>query len=152
MKRLLLCLIICSVVPMCPRSSKVDYPVSSHRKMKKRYVVTGVLAAALLGLILFLGLFFGLRSDSGDTHTYKRAAVATDAGQCSIIGRYPLIVLWLLLALTALAQDKTVVSSMSRCSCPAQIISNLPVEREGHNKTWAFTMPDQCYCNFSKTT
>ncbi|KAF1532185.1 Glutathione hydrolase 1 proenzyme, partial [Eudyptula minor] len=55
--------------------------------MKKRYVVTGVLAAALLGLILFLGLFFGLHSDSGDTHTYKRAAVATDAGQCSIIGR-----------------------------------------------------------------
>ncbi|KFO89863.1 Gamma-glutamyltranspeptidase 1, partial [Buceros rhinoceros silvestris] len=54
---------------------------------KKRCVVAGVLAAALLGLILFLGLFFGLRSDSGDTHTYKRAAVATDAGQCSIIGR-----------------------------------------------------------------
>ncbi|KAM9623379.1 glutathione hydrolase 1 proenzyme isoform 1-T2 [Morphnus guianensis] len=72
---------------MCPRSSKVDDPVSSHRKMKKRYVVAGVLTAALLGLILFLGLFFGLRSDSGDTHTYKRAAVATDAGQCSIIGR-----------------------------------------------------------------
>ncbi|NXN33793.1 GGT1 hydrolase, partial [Nycticryphes semicollaris] len=55
--------------------------------MKKRCVVAGILAAALLGLILFLGLFFGLRSDSGDTHTYKRAAVATDAGQCSIIGR-----------------------------------------------------------------
>ncbi|NXS52684.1 GGT1 hydrolase, partial [Brachypteracias leptosomus] len=55
--------------------------------MKKRCVVAGVLTAALLGLILFLGLFFGLRSDSGDTHTYKRAAVATDAGQCSIIGR-----------------------------------------------------------------
>ncbi|XP_035754461.1 glutathione hydrolase 1 proenzyme [Egretta garzetta] len=55
--------------------------------MKKRYVVAGVLTAALLGLILFLGLFFGLRSDSRDTHTYKRAAVATDAGQCSIIGR-----------------------------------------------------------------
>ncbi|XP_010014308.1 PREDICTED: gamma-glutamyltranspeptidase 1 [Nestor notabilis] len=55
--------------------------------MKKCYVVTGVLTAALLGLILFLGLFFGLRSDSGDTHTYKKAAVATDAGQCSIIGR-----------------------------------------------------------------
>ncbi|NXX52784.1 GGT1 hydrolase, partial [Scopus umbretta] len=56
--------------------------------MKKRYVVAGgVLTAALLGLILFLGLFFGLRSDSGDKHTYKRAAVATDAGQCSIIGR-----------------------------------------------------------------
>ncbi|KFV95134.1 Gamma-glutamyltranspeptidase 1, partial [Eurypyga helias] len=54
---------------------------------KKRYVVAGVLTAALLGLILFLGLFFGLRPDSGDTHTYKRAAVATDAGQCSIIGR-----------------------------------------------------------------
>ncbi|KFP07800.1 Gamma-glutamyltranspeptidase 1, partial [Calypte anna] len=54
---------------------------------KKRCVVAGVLAAALLGLILFLGLFFGRGSDSGDTHTYKRAAVATDAGQCSIIGR-----------------------------------------------------------------
>ncbi|XP_061226723.1 glutathione hydrolase 1 proenzyme isoform X3 [Neopsephotus bourkii] len=58
-----------------------------ERKMKKCYVVTGVLTAALLGLILFLGLFFGLPSDSGDTHTYKKAAVATDAGQCSIIGR-----------------------------------------------------------------
>ncbi|NWX69097.1 GGT1 hydrolase, partial [Alca torda] len=55
--------------------------------MKKRCVVAGVLTAVLLGLILFLGLFFGLRSGSGDTHTYKRAAVATDAGQCSIIGR-----------------------------------------------------------------
>ncbi|XP_009685696.1 glutathione hydrolase 1 proenzyme isoform X4 [Struthio camelus] len=56
------------------------------RKMKKHYVV-GALSAALLGLILFLGLFFGLRHDSWDTHIYKRAAVATDAGQCSIIGR-----------------------------------------------------------------
>ncbi|XP_017937479.2 glutathione hydrolase 1 proenzyme isoform X1 [Manacus vitellinus] len=56
-----------------------------QRKMKKRCVVAAVLATALLGLILFLGLFFGLRS--GDTHTYKRAAVATDAGPCSIIGR-----------------------------------------------------------------
>ncbi|NXD67228.1 GGT1 hydrolase, partial [Eolophus roseicapillus] len=55
--------------------------------MKKCYVVTGILTAALLGLILFLSLFFGLPSDSGDTHTYKKAAVATDAGQCSIIGR-----------------------------------------------------------------
>ncbi|NWS67902.1 GGT1 hydrolase, partial [Crotophaga sulcirostris] len=55
--------------------------------MKKRYAVAGVLAAALLGLILFLGLFFGLRREVGEAHTYKRAAVATDAGQCSIIGR-----------------------------------------------------------------
>ncbi|KAM9527083.1 glutathione hydrolase 1 proenzyme isoform 4-T4 [Guaruba guarouba] len=60
---------------------------SCDGKMKKCYVVTGVLTAALLGLILFLGLFFGLPSDSGLTHTYKKAAVATDAGQCSIIGR-----------------------------------------------------------------
>ncbi|XP_061321985.1 glutathione hydrolase 1 proenzyme isoform X1 [Pezoporus flaviventris] len=64
-----------------------DMPLELPRKMKKCYVVTGVLTAALLGLILFLGLFFGLPSDSGDTHTYKKAAVATDAGQCSIIGR-----------------------------------------------------------------
>ncbi|NWV00414.1 GGT1 hydrolase, partial [Upupa epops] len=55
--------------------------------MKRRCVVAGVLTGALLGLILFLGLFFGLRSDSGEKHTYKRAAVATDAGQCSVIGR-----------------------------------------------------------------
>ncbi|NXW61292.1 GGT1 hydrolase, partial [Eurystomus gularis] len=55
--------------------------------MKKHCVVAGVLTAALLGLILFLGLFFGLRPEAGDAHTYKRAAVATDAGQCSIIGR-----------------------------------------------------------------
>jgi len=55
--------------------------------MKRRYVVTGVLTAVLLGLILFLALFFGLRSNSKDTHIYKRAAVATDAGPCSVIGR-----------------------------------------------------------------
>ncbi|XP_041344636.1 glutathione hydrolase 1 proenzyme [Pyrgilauda ruficollis] len=53
--------------------------------MKTRCVVVAVVAVALLGLVLFLGLFFGLRS--GDTHTYSRAAVATDAGPCSIIGR-----------------------------------------------------------------
>ncbi|XP_065548971.1 glutathione hydrolase 1 proenzyme isoform X3 [Lathamus discolor] len=62
-------------------------PLELPRKMKKCYVVTGVLTAALLGFILFLCLFFGLPSDSGYTHTYKKAAVATDAGQCSIIGR-----------------------------------------------------------------
>ncbi|XP_065502424.1 glutathione hydrolase 1 proenzyme [Caloenas nicobarica] len=57
------------------------------RKMKQCYVVTGVLTAALLGLVLFLALFFGLRAGLEDTHIYQRAAVATDAGQCSIIGR-----------------------------------------------------------------
>ncbi|XP_032055277.1 glutathione hydrolase 1 proenzyme isoform X4 [Aythya fuligula] len=67
------------------RGEMVD--MKEDRKMKKRYVVALVLTVVLLGLILFLGLFFGLRSDSEDTHTYKRAAVATDAGQCSIIGR-----------------------------------------------------------------
>ncbi|XP_025930824.1 glutathione hydrolase 1 proenzyme [Apteryx rowi] len=55
--------------------------------MKKHCVVVSALSAALLGLILFLGLFFGLRRDSWETHIYKKAAVATDAGQCSIIGR-----------------------------------------------------------------
>ncbi|XP_059569496.1 glutathione hydrolase 1 proenzyme isoform X2 [Alligator mississippiensis] len=54
--------------------------------MKKRNVVVGVLILLLLGLSLFLGLFFGLRS-AQDGYLYKRAAVATDAGQCSIIGR-----------------------------------------------------------------
>ncbi|XP_050174070.1 glutathione hydrolase 1 proenzyme isoform X1 [Myiozetetes cayanensis] len=87
MKRLHLCLVTCSLVPMCPQGSRADNPVSSHRTMKKSCVVATALAGALLGLILFLGLFFGLRSDTADAHTYKRAAVATDAGQCSIIGR-----------------------------------------------------------------
>ncbi|NWZ83580.1 GGT1 hydrolase, partial [Poecile atricapillus] len=53
--------------------------------MKTRCVVVAVVTVVLLGLILFLGLFFGLRS--GDTHIYRRAAVATDAGPCSIVGR-----------------------------------------------------------------
>ncbi|NWY76193.1 GGT1 hydrolase, partial [Erithacus rubecula] len=53
--------------------------------MKTRCVVVTLVAVALLALALFLGLFFGLRS--GDTHTYRRAAVATDAGPCSIVGR-----------------------------------------------------------------
>ncbi|XP_025974907.2 glutathione hydrolase 1 proenzyme isoform X2 [Dromaius novaehollandiae] len=52
--------------------------------MKKLYVVVGVV---LLGLVLFLGLFFGLRRGFSDTNIYERAAVAADAGQCSIIGR-----------------------------------------------------------------
>uniref|UniRef100_A0A8D0HE13 Glutathione hydrolase n=1 Tax=Sphenodon punctatus TaxID=8508 RepID=A0A8D0HE13_SPHPU len=59
--------------------------------MKKRYLEMGVLTALLLSLALFFGLFFGLRSDpqipAQDAHFYKRAAVASDAGQCSIIGR-----------------------------------------------------------------
>ncbi|NXC80795.1 GGT1 hydrolase, partial [Cercotrichas coryphoeus] len=53
--------------------------------MKTRCVVVTLVAVLLLGLVLFLGLFFGLRS--GDAHTYRRAAVATDAGPCSIVGR-----------------------------------------------------------------
>ncbi|XP_005054842.1 PREDICTED: gamma-glutamyltranspeptidase 1 isoform X2 [Ficedula albicollis] len=53
--------------------------------MKTRCVAVTLVAVVLLGLVLFLGLFFGLRS--GDAHTYRRAAVATDAGPCSIIGR-----------------------------------------------------------------
>ncbi|XP_005054841.1 PREDICTED: gamma-glutamyltranspeptidase 1 isoform X1 [Ficedula albicollis] len=57
----------------------------SSRKMKTRCVAVTLVAVVLLGLVLFLGLFFGLRS--GDAHTYRRAAVATDAGPCSIIGR-----------------------------------------------------------------
>ncbi|XP_058278842.1 glutathione hydrolase 1 proenzyme isoform X1 [Hirundo rustica] len=55
------------------------------RKMKTRCVVVAVVTVALLALVLFLGLFFGLRP--GDAHTYRRAAVATDAGPCSIVGR-----------------------------------------------------------------
>uniref|UniRef100_A0A8C3F4A9 Glutathione hydrolase n=1 Tax=Chrysemys picta bellii TaxID=8478 RepID=A0A8C3F4A9_CHRPI len=59
--------------------------------MKKRYLTVGILTGFLVGLVLFLGFFFGLRSaprpPAQDGHLYKTAAVATDAGQCSIIGR-----------------------------------------------------------------
>ncbi|XP_044845538.1 glutathione hydrolase 1 proenzyme isoform X3 [Mauremys mutica] len=59
--------------------------------MKKRYLVVGILTGFLVGLVLFLGFFFGLRSTPlppvQDGHLYKKAAVATDAGPCSIIGR-----------------------------------------------------------------
>ncbi|NWS92221.1 GGT1 hydrolase, partial [Toxostoma redivivum] len=53
--------------------------------MKTRSLLVTLVTVVLLGLVLFLGLFFGLRS--GDAHTYRRAAVATDAGPCSVIGR-----------------------------------------------------------------
>ncbi|XP_069475971.1 glutathione hydrolase 1 proenzyme isoform X1 [Ambystoma mexicanum] len=56
------------------------------RKMKKRYVYVGILAVLLVALAIFLGLFFGLRSDPA-SHVYEKAAVATDAGTCSEIGR-----------------------------------------------------------------
>ncbi|XP_069475972.1 glutathione hydrolase 1 proenzyme isoform X2 [Ambystoma mexicanum] len=54
--------------------------------MKKRYVYVGILAVLLVALAIFLGLFFGLRSDPA-SHVYEKAAVATDAGTCSEIGR-----------------------------------------------------------------
>ncbi|XP_014750198.1 PREDICTED: gamma-glutamyltranspeptidase 1 isoform X1 [Sturnus vulgaris] len=59
--------------------------MSFLRKMKTRCLLVTLVTVVLLGLVLFLGLFFGLRS--GDAHTYRRAAVATDAGPCSVIGR-----------------------------------------------------------------
>ncbi|XP_078523897.1 glutathione hydrolase 1 proenzyme isoform X2 [Lissotriton helveticus] len=56
--------------------------------MKKRYVSVGILAVLLVALALFLGLFFGLRSKPATSnHIYEKAAVATDAGTCSEIGR-----------------------------------------------------------------
>lgn len=105
--------------------SRAGNPVSLHRTMKTRCVVVTVVAVVLLGLVLFLGLFFGLRS--GDTHVYRRAAVATDAGPCSIVGRYhPPCPACLSLALTPLASHRAVASPMFRCnpcSCPAWIIN-----------------------------
>uniref|UniRef100_A0A8C0GAH9 Glutathione hydrolase n=1 Tax=Chelonoidis abingdonii TaxID=106734 RepID=A0A8C0GAH9_CHEAB len=59
--------------------------------MKKLYFVVGILTGFLVGLVLFLGFFFGLRSaplpPAEDGHLYKKAAVATDAGKCSEVGR-----------------------------------------------------------------
>nr|XP_056715442.1 glutathione hydrolase 1 proenzyme [Euleptes europaea] len=59
--------------------------------MKRKQLWIGILTAVLLVLIVFLGFFFGLRSKSSfaqqDLHVYRSAAVATDAGPCSIVGR-----------------------------------------------------------------
>ncbi|XP_053326379.1 glutathione hydrolase 1 proenzyme [Spea bombifrons] len=56
--------------------------------MRNRTLIIGFLSGLLVALVLFLGLFFGLRSQSGpSSHVYARAAVATDAGKCSEIGR-----------------------------------------------------------------
>ncbi|XP_072271672.1 glutathione hydrolase 1 proenzyme isoform X2 [Pyxicephalus adspersus] len=59
--------------------------------MRSRHLIIGFLAIVLVALVVFLGLFFGLRSNSGDSipsaQVYGKAAVATDAGKCSEIGR-----------------------------------------------------------------
>ncbi|XP_063769107.1 glutathione hydrolase 1 proenzyme [Pseudophryne corroboree] len=59
--------------------------------MRKRLVI-GILTIVLLALVLILGLYFGLRSNSPATsknnaQVFAKAAVATDAGICSEIGR-----------------------------------------------------------------
>ncbi|XP_056386934.1 glutathione hydrolase 1 proenzyme isoform X2 [Hyla sarda] len=56
--------------------------------MGRRAVIIGILTALVLALTLFLGLFFGLRTQPVSVpHIYERAAIATDAGKCSEIGR-----------------------------------------------------------------
>nr|XP_033812369.1 glutathione hydrolase 1 proenzyme isoform X2 [Geotrypetes seraphini]XP_033812370.1 glutathione hydrolase 1 proenzyme isoform X2 [Geotrypetes seraphini]XP_033812371.1 glutathione hydrolase 1 proenzyme isoform X2 [Geotrypetes seraphini]XP_033812372.1 glutathione hydrolase 1 proenzyme isoform X2 [Geotrypetes seraphini]XP_033812373.1 glutathione hydrolase 1 proenzyme isoform X2 [Geotrypetes seraphini] len=56
--------------------------------LKKRYMLVGLLAILLVALVLFLGLYFGLRSGSTTSqHIYEKAAVATDHVKCSEIGR-----------------------------------------------------------------
>ncbi|KAM9329850.1 glutathione hydrolase 1 proenzyme [Gastrophryne carolinensis] len=56
--------------------------------MRSRHLIIGLLAIVLVALVLFLGLFFGLRSQPvPSSYIYGKAAVATDAGQCSEIGR-----------------------------------------------------------------
>ncbi|XP_073485327.1 glutathione hydrolase 1 proenzyme isoform X1 [Aquarana catesbeiana] len=59
--------------------------------MRSRHLIIGFLAIVLVALALFLGLFFGLRSNPKETtpsaQIYGTAAVATDAGKCSEIGR-----------------------------------------------------------------
>ncbi|KAE8634562.1 hypothetical protein XENTR_v10002351 [Xenopus tropicalis] len=56
------------------------------RAMRKRFILTGVLAVVLVALALFFGLYFGLHGGNAE-YVYARAAVATDAGKCSEIGR-----------------------------------------------------------------
>ena len=76
------------------------YLLSNLKKRHKIRIILGSLAVAIfllvcLGLVLGLGLGFGLRGDDSsassgsngkDSGTYKQAAVATDAEQCSKVG------------------------------------------------------------------
>ncbi|XP_053557961.1 glutathione hydrolase 1 proenzyme [Bombina bombina] len=56
--------------------------------MQNRFLIVGLLSVLLVGLTLFLGLYFGLRtSSSANEGVYERAAVAADAAKCSEIGR-----------------------------------------------------------------
>ncbi|KAJ7309823.1 hypothetical protein JRQ81_007894 [Phrynocephalus forsythii] len=59
--------------------------------MRAKPVKIGVLAVLLLAIVVFIGLLFGLRSKPPPQHhnvdIYSRAAVATDAGRCSLIGK-----------------------------------------------------------------
>ncbi|XP_053135841.1 glutathione hydrolase 1 proenzyme-like isoform X2 [Hemicordylus capensis] len=63
---------------------------TGFRNMKKRLDTEAVMVLLLI-LSACVGLFFGLPSKSQlvqeKHHVYKQAAVATDAGQCSITGR-----------------------------------------------------------------
>ncbi|XP_068094403.1 glutathione hydrolase 1 proenzyme isoform X2 [Hyperolius riggenbachi] len=56
--------------------------------MRSRHLIIGFLSILLVTLALFLGLFFGLRSKpTPSAQVFGKAAVATDAGKCSEIGR-----------------------------------------------------------------
>lgn len=57
--------------------------------MKKNLTI-GIVTALLLAAVAFVGVFVGVRSKSlpgNDPHVYKKGAVATDAGPCSVVGR-----------------------------------------------------------------
>ncbi|MBN3288669.1 GGT1 hydrolase, partial [Polyodon spathula] len=56
--------------------------------MSWKLIIAGLIALLLTALCVFLGIFLGLDSRaSSSVYSYSRAAVATDAGKCSEIGR-----------------------------------------------------------------
>ncbi|XP_058850431.1 glutathione hydrolase 1 proenzyme-like isoform X1 [Acipenser ruthenus] len=56
--------------------------------MSRKLIIAGLVALLLAALCVFLGVFLGLESrTSSSIYSYPRAAVATDAGKCSEIGR-----------------------------------------------------------------
>lgn len=56
------------------------------RNMNTKLLKIGILTALLSAVAIGVGLFFGLRAQPQE-HIYAKAAVATDAGPCSVIGR-----------------------------------------------------------------
>ncbi|XP_077593474.1 glutathione hydrolase 1 proenzyme-like isoform X2 [Stigmatopora nigra] len=71
------------LIAECPYKSQ-DIQNPKRNKMAKMTIVLAVTLLLLATVAIFLGVFYGV--DDMNQHVYQRAAVAADAGPCSVIG------------------------------------------------------------------